>query len=597
MAKIRDDIKQQILDRSDIVDVIGEHLHLKPAGSRFRALCPFHKDSDPSFYVNPERQMFHCFGCGTGGDVIKFIQLQENLDFVGALEYLGRRIGVRVEWTGGDRAESAWDHRILEEAVDFFYQNLKRRPSADLKEVLERRGLDDETITRFQIGFATLSWDDLIEHFQRKGIEPEKLERVGLAAPNKQGGYRNWFRNRLMFPILTASGQVVGFGGRALDDSPAKYLNSPESSRFKKGRLLYALDQAKKALREQKTVLLAEGYMDVVALHRFGFTNSVGNLGTALTTEQVRLLKRYVSSCYVVYDGDAAGRKAALRSLEMFRNEDLPCRVVELPEGQDPDDYLSAHGREAMEQLIDRAREGFDFLADQMCQGKTLDQLEDRRQVVRQLGAWIGEVPSKMARAEYWSRLSNILDTPVEILQQEAGLNRKKKRRTSHEGAPEQGSDPVPVQSPPDQEQLAKETLTGLLLEKPEMGQSIKEGLETLPADEAPDAWDRALSQALEIRLKEPSMGSEQLAHQLMEQGFEQQISRVMTGDPVPKDSKKAVQQCLGVLRNQRLQRQIARQLKSLENGEASDDPGFSAEWTARAYELEKERYNLGGGK
>jgi DNA primase len=222
MAKIRDDSKQTILERTDIVDLIGEYLHLQQAGSRFKALCPFHKEKTPSFVVSPERQMFHCFGCGAGGDAIKFVQMQENLDFVGALEFLGRRVGIHLEWSGEDKAAgSAVEARLLQEALEFFHQRLKKGDNPRVRELLKRRGLTQEAVNLFQIGYADPQGSSLIEHFQRKQVTAAQLTEAGLATSGSggKGNVVDWFRDRLIFPIFTVSGQVAGFGGRSLETS------------------------------------------------------------------------------------------------------------------------------------------------------------------------------------------------------------------------------------------------------------------------------------------------------------------------------------------------------------------------------------------
>ncbi len=221
--------------------------------------------------------------------------------------------------------------------------------------------------------------------------------------------------DRLIFPIFTVSGQVAGFGGRSLGDEQPKYLNSPEKGKFKKGRLLYALNLARKTMMEKKSALLAEGYMDVVALHLHGFTNSVGSLGTALTVEQVQLLKRYVERCYLVYDGDSAGKKAALRAIDLFRDADLPCRVVSLPEGTDPDDFLSERGAEALQVLLDQAPEAFDYRLEVISKQHDLKSVEGRQAAARDMGGWIAASPSAVARSGYWAKLADGLKLPQQV--------------------------------------------------------------------------------------------------------------------------------------------------------------------------------------
>ena len=600
MAKIRDEVKQRILDRNDIVEVIGEHVSLKQAGARFKALCPFHKEKTASFMVNPERQIFHCFGCGVGGDVIKFIQLHENLDFPGALEYLARRAGIRLEWTGGERSPSAWDQQLQQDAMEFYCQGLGKETGPRLRSLLKRRGLEEDTLKRFQIGYADPQWESLLEYFGRKGVEPEKLVRCGLAAPGRSASqYRDWFRDRLLFPIFTVSGQVVGFGGRALDDTPPKYLNSPETEKFQKGRLLYALNLAKKAIGKTRTALLAEGYMDVVALHRHGFTHSVGGLGTALTIDQARLLKRYAERCVLVYDGDEAGRKAALRATDIFRDVDLPCRVVQLPEGVDPDDLLSQEGAAGLQRLVDGAPEAFEYRLAVVCGQCDLNALEGRRKAARELGRWILEVPSEMARAEYWQRLSDRLGAPVHTLQREVrGRTPGRVRRTRLEGDPEaSGPEARPVE-PLTQAQLAKLGLAALLLDSAEFAEPIRAfwtGLDR--SDSAGDLLDPLVDRlvALHHRKKPGKAGPEALRRQLEEDGFGEPLARIFAGDPLPENRQKAFEQYCQQIRYHQLQQKIARQLEHLKENDQKNNPEFQSDWMKQEFRLEQERYSLDG--
>lgn len=597
MARIRDDVRQQIIDRSDIVEVIADHVHLIKSGSRFKALCPFHKEKTPSFTVDPDKQMFYCFGCQTGGDVLKFIQLQENLDFVGALEFLGRRCGVRLEWTGKNAPErTQWDHGLLQEALDYYQEQLKKNQSEKITAVLKKRGLSRELVEIFQIGYADPSWDSLLDYFRKRGVEPERLKKVGLVA-EKNGRYRDWFRDRLLFPILTAGGQVVGFGGRAFEDVQPKYLNSPESGRFQKGRLLYALNLARKAMGEKKYGLLAEGYMDVVTLHSFGFTHSVGSLGTALTLEQARVLKRYIKMCYLVYDGDSAGRKAAARAVDIMRDADLPCRIICLPDGDDPDDFLHREGPESFQQLIDQAVDGFDYRLASACQQHGADNLEGRRAVAAEIGQWILAVPSEIAKTEYWGRLSECLKTPVHALMKEVRRMKVRPAQSalSGEAAEPAGADSAPLPKP-GREQLAKYGLAALLLEESRWVPQVRKFWKELDQEEEEDRDEsgQLIERILALYEQNPEQEPEQIRGQLEDDGLGQLVTRILMGDPVPENREKAFQEYCRVIRYHQLQQRIARQTAALQSaGEQSETDGLFQHISKRN-QLEKERYGLG---
>lgn len=599
MAKIRDDNKQAILERTDIVDLIGEYLRLQQAGSRFKALCPFHKEKTPSFVVSPERQMFHCFGCGAGGDAIKFVQMQENLDFVGALEFLGRRVGIHVEWSGEDKVSgTAVEARLLQEALEFFHQRLKKGDNPRVQELLKRRGLTQEAVNLFQIGYADPQWNSLIEHFQRKKVPPQQLTDAGLATSGSggKGNVVDWFRDRLIFPIFSVSGQVVGFGGRSLGDEHPKYLNSPEKGKFKKGRLLYALNLARKAMMEKKAALLAEGYMDVVALHRHGFTHGVGSLGTALTLEQVQLLKRYVERCYLVYDGDSAGKKAALRAIDLFRDADLPCRVVTLPEGTDPDDFLSQRGAREFQLLLDQAPEAFDYRLEAVTKQHDLKSVEGRQAAARNMGAWIVASPSAVARSGYWAKLADCLNLPQQVLIEEMESVRRTRRKTRIQEKEEEDAAPKGL-SKPSQAQLAKQGLLALVFEAPEFAPPAVEFWNGLKRDlqDEDDPVDPLLDRLAAWCAERQAFRPEPFREKMEKEGFSEVLARVLVGEPVPANRKKAFDEYCQTIRYHLVQQRIARQLKQLrEQEEGGADSKFSREWTRQAYQLEQERYGLG---
>jgi len=595
MARIREDIKQRILERSDIAEVIGEHITLRPKGSRLVALCPFHNEKTPSFYVNVDRQMFHCFGCQTGGDVIKFVRLHQNLDFPDALEYLARRAGIRIEYTDAERKEQYWDQDILQEALDLFQQNLKKAGSPRVKDLLKRRGLTDDLIRTFQVGYADPDWDSLLKYFQKKKVDPERLAKMGLVTLGQGNRYRDWFRDRLIFPIFTASGQVVGFGGRALGEDPPKYLNSPESDRFKKGSLLYALNLARKSMGERKCAILAEGYMDVITLHRFGFTQSVGSLGTALTADHVRLLKRYVPLCYLLYDGDEAGRKASLRATDLMRDADLPCRVVKLPDGTDPDDFLCQQGASALQELLDDAPEAFNYRLEVISGQSDLQTLEGRRAVAHNIGQWILGVPSEIARTEYWNRLAQRLDIPLRTLQREVMRLKAPARPTTAQSVQAEVPDSPPLVAPT-QEQLAKQGLLGLLIHHEDFGSRIRDFWQSEMARKKAemDLYDREIGQDLLLYEKKGYLNPEQLWQLLDEKGQGQIVSRILAGEPMPENREKAYQDCCRIIKKHRIDREIRQQLqKQISPSSEATIPEDLNQLIKQNYQLEKEIYSV----
>jgi DNA primase len=358
-------VKQSVLQATDIVDVIGEHVSLTRKGKDYVGLCPFHPDHKPSMYVSPKKQLFKCFACGAGGDVLKFIQMRDRVDFRDALALLARRAGISLSATEADRrADQARDQirQALVWARSRFQRNL--RETSGGKAALEYalgRGLTHATIEQHGLGYAPDSWDDLLQAATRVGLSPLVLEQSGLIATSEQGRTYDRFRNRLIFPIADASGRPVAFGGRTLGDDPAKYLNSPETSLFSKSRILFGLDLARQSIEKHGEAIIVEGYLDAVLLHQFGFTHAVATLGTALTDAHVKLLKRLTDRLALCFDGDQAGVKAADRALEVAIGGAVDVRVVVLDAGMDPADCVLARGAAGFENALKTAVDALEF--------------------------------------------------------------------------------------------------------------------------------------------------------------------------------------------------------------------------------------------
>ena len=373
--QISEEILEKIKSQNDIVDVISERVRLKKSGRNFTGLCPFHNEKTPSFSVSQEKQIYKCFGCGEAGNVISFVMKEKNLPFVEAVKYLANRANIPLESNNGEKSKTAKKkdllYRVNVEAAKFFFSNLINNQSA--KEYFLNRGIKEQTIKKFGLGFANDSWNSLMFYLRRKGVNDILLEEAGLISVNKEKGTKyDRFRNRVMFPVFDYQGRVIGFGGRVLDDSKPKYLNSPETLVFQKGTNLYGLNFALKHNLNERYFIIVEGYMDLISLHQYGITNVVASLGTALTINQARLLKRYADKVIISYDADMAGQMATLRGLEILRTAGFDVRVLNIPQGKDPDEYVRSNGREAFlklinssEPLIDyrmkKAEEGIDF--------------------------------------------------------------------------------------------------------------------------------------------------------------------------------------------------------------------------------------------
>lgn len=376
--KVSEEIIQKVKDGNDIVEIISETVKLRRAGRNYAGLCPFHNEKTPSFSVSSDKQIYKCFGCGEAGNVVTFVMKTKNLPFMDALKFLADRINVSIETRDSsnkgldDKKEKLYNINV--ECARYFFRNLQRTPAA--LEYFRRRGIADSTIKKFGLGYSLEGWNNLIFYLKKKGYTELDLISAGVVNKKDNGGIYDKFRNRVMFPIFDYKGKVIGFGGRVLDDSKPKYLNSPETIIFNKGINLYGLNFAIKN-NSERFFIIVEGYMDCISLHQYGITNVVASLGTALTTSQAKLLKRYADKVIISYDADLAGQAATMRGLDILRNEGFDVRVLSVPSGKDPDEYIRSNGKEAfirlanqamplIEYRIKQAKEGIDFTKDEM---------------------------------------------------------------------------------------------------------------------------------------------------------------------------------------------------------------------------------------
>lgn len=360
-----DDIIEEVRMKNDIVDVISQYVKLTRKGSSYFGLCPFHNEKTPSFSVTPSKQMYYCFGCGAGGNVFNFVMEYENYSFGEALSHLADRAGVqlpRIEYSSEAREKAKQRETLLEinrQAAQYFYYQLRRESGQIGYRYLTDRGLSDETIRKFGLGYSDKFSDDLYKFLKGKGYGDDQLRDSGLFNVDERHGMYDKFWNRVIFPIMDVNNRVIGFGGRVMGDGKPKYLNSPETKIFDKSRNLYGLNVARTSRKPY--LILCEGYMDVISMHQSGFTNAVASLGTSLTSGHASLLKRYTQEVLLLYDSDEAGVKAALRAIPILREAGINSRVVDLKPHKDPDEFIKTEGAEAFQQRLDQARDSFMF--------------------------------------------------------------------------------------------------------------------------------------------------------------------------------------------------------------------------------------------
>lgn len=461
--------KEDIRERAEIVDIISQYVRLQKAGKDYKGLCPFHDEKTPSFTVSPEKQLWYCFGaCQEGGDVFDFIQKIENLSFTEAVEYLAQRVGLSWSRSDEDHRQASVRERLYDlnrRAAELFRRALRHEKAGRVaREYLAQRGVSADLIDRFGLGYAPNAWDRLADALQRQGIPLAEAAQAGLVRPRGNGsGYYDYFRHRLMFPIQDLQGRVVAFGGRALDERTPKYLNSPETPAFSKGRTLYALNLATRSIQAKDAVVVMEGYMDVIAAHQFGLENAVATLGTALTPSQVRILGRYTRHIYVAYDADSAGMAAMLRSSDLFEQAGLEARLVLLPGGWDPDEFLRARGAEAFQEQLAAALGLVDYQLKMVLDRYDPGHQAQRLAAIRQTLPILAAIGNPIRQAEYIKQVATWGYQPdqqriaraEETIHLELRRQQRSWRRTS---PPKQAGSPGPsaLEVPPALEKLVK---------------------------------------------------------------------------------------------------------------------------------------------
>ena len=408
---------QEVRDRADILGLIGRYVELKQAGQSWKGLCPFHDEKTPSFNVNPGRQAYYCFGCQAKGDAIRFLVDCENLTFPEAVRTLAAELGIEISETdSSERSDNEKVYAALEVAQGFYREALRSASGQAAREYLERRGLEEEIIDRFQIGYAPDAWDSLVSALERAGIPSEVGMASGLLNERNSGGHYDRLRNRVIFPIHDVRGRVIAFGGRALGaDQEPKYLNTPESSVYHKRRTFYGFPHALEPIRRAGRAIVCEGYFDAIALARAGMGEAVATCGTALTADHARDLSRRTSSIGLLFDGDSAGQKAMERALEILLPAGLRVRGVILPDGMDPDDYLAKEGPEALQALVARAPDALErVMRKAASEGRSTP--AEKADIVRRVAPLVAAISDPVERSEYVRRLALEADAdPVAV--------------------------------------------------------------------------------------------------------------------------------------------------------------------------------------
>jgi DNA primase len=549
MPSIPQDFIDLVRSSTDIVGVISQYVPLKATGASFKGLCPFHSEKTPSFHVNPERQIFHCFGCGQGGDAFKFLMLYEKLSFVEAIEQLASRAGLKVPRTSSASRREDEERTLLmklhDEAAAYFRGQLREsREGATAREYLKKRGLTPETVDSYGLGFASDQWSGLLDYLTRKGAKGEQIERAGLAVPRKSGkGFYDRFRSRVMIPIRGESGRTVAFGGRILGAGEPKYLNSPESPIYNKSGVLYGFDRARDAIRKEGFAILMEGYLDCLQAYQAGIGQTVACCGTSLTKGHARLLRRYTDRVVVNFDPDAAGERAARRSIDLLLEEGFEVRVLRLPGGEDPDSFLLKNGGERYRELLSKALSLVDFLIAEA--GKRYDVSDPRGKAafLDDVLPVIGKIPNRVERVGYVGPLAEHAGITDQTVLNE--LRRHVEIQAHRFQLPSAEKSAL---------WLAERDLIRWLIASPEDSSLLEEieeadleGLSTAP-----------ILRAMKELLASGPLRAERLFDRLSSEEAKNQLTRILT-EPSPLAPRQNARDCFDKLRQERLTREQKR--------------------------------------
>jgi DNA primase len=566
-----EDLLEQVRGANPIYDVVSDYVSLKKSGRNYMGLCPFHGEKTPSFTVNQERQIFHCFGCGEGGNVIGFIMKREGLSFPEAVRFLASRRGISLpEYAPGRPEEKGLKERLLEAnaaAAGLFKANLLGPGGRQALAYLERRGISSATREEFGIGWAVPGRDVLCRELTRKGFGEQEVLKAGLSSQRDTGGVIDRFRGRVVFPIHDVAGRVVAFGGRLLAEGEPKYLNSPETPLYHKSNVLYGLHRAKEPIRREGVGIIVEGYFDLITAAQAGVANLVATSGTALTEGHAALMRRFAERWVVVFDGDAAGIRAAKRSLEVFVTHGLFARGVLLPDGADPDSFIRAQGADAFRALVEKAEDLMDFFLRRTVQEHRLDTIEGKVAAVRETVPLLAKVRERVAQADYLARAARSLGVKEEVLWSEVrGLGGR------GDAAPAAGLAPAPPRVAAERPRTEEVALVKALLAHPALAAELRGSiaLEEFESDDCRAAAGTAF--ALLDR-----GGADGLAGRL--QFEDERLQRLVTGwaaDPGPlaeePEARRAAAECLARMRRRRTERESRQVQEQIRSADAAGD-------------------------
>ena len=580
MIRYSDELIEEIRSSNDIVDTISQYVQLKRKGRNFFGLCPFHKEKSPSFSVSPDKQIFHCFGCGVGGNVIHFISKIENLDFKDTMEFLADRAGIELPKTENEQFNQRQMlkdkvYKINEETARFYHDNLYKPTAKEAQNYVKERKLNNATLKNFLIGYSG-TYNELYNHLKSKGFSDNEILASSLVNKNDRGQFIDRFRRRLMIPILDVRGKVIAFGGRVLDNSLPKYINSPENIVYSKGRNLFGLNVAKKG--DLKKVVIVEGYMDAISLYQRGITNVVASLGTALTESQGRLLRKYAEQIIISYDSDSAGQAATLRGLEILRNLGCDVRILQMEGAKDPDEYVIKYGTGRFNLLIDNAISLVEFKVKVLKNKFDLDNTNDKIKFLQEIAKVLSEVESQIELEIYVEKIANEYSISKEAIYSE--INKIKYANTSKQKEPEnviRRAKPVKVSKVDDSVIKKENVVIYLLLNYPEEStEKIRNNL--LETDFKYETNKKIINKLYELIDKKEKISSEVLNYFADDDEITSHMTMLMADDYEIGDVDKCIDDIINSYNKERLIDRRNDIIQSLESNELTKEEKASLE-------------------
>ena len=560
MARIPEHILNEIQDRCDIVEVISSYIPLTPAGRNFKAHCPFHHEKTPSFIVSPDKQIYHCFGCHSGGNVFGFVKEYEKIDFIDTVKMLAKKAGVKLPEYKGEKEEDnsfiSTLYGINDLAAKYYVTLLENSStSSSVRHYIDKRGLEDSIIKKFSIGFADSSWSSFVNYLSKRDVKLDIAVKSGLIQRGKDNSFYDLLRNRLVFPICDARGKVLGFGARVLDDSLPKYINTPETAIYRKGQHLYALNFAKQFIREKGFAIISEGYLDVITGHQYGANNIVSSLGTALTVGQIRVLKRYTRNVVMIYDADQAGEMATLRGLDLILEEGLNVKIATLDKGHDPDSFIRKFGPRCFGAAIRKAKSLFVYKLDILKERFDSDDPEGKAEIVKEMLSTINRVGNAVVRSEYIKKLSEELSIEESAIRDELKTTKKSTKKYEAVRTNEPTGKRETINIPPAEKILAK-----LMLEDANIINTVKSNLQ--PFDFKNNDVRNLVEALFKLDADHNFIDATKLINCLEDKVAPNVISFIVNEDMEIKDKERNVSDCIKAIRRE--QRDV--RLKDIQN-------------------------------